>query len=88
MAMSSDLKLGDTLDLGKGNYPVVGIMAETGGSEDQGVFTTIHTARTLTGITSEWSLIELNTPDAAAQTVAQLRPVLELANVTEVTQLA
>lgn len=86
LAMSSNLKIGDTVDLGKGNYPVVGIMAETGGSEDQGVFTTINTARTLTGITSEWSLIELNTPDGA-QTVAQLRPVLESANVTEVTQL-
>lgn len=86
LAMSSNLELGDTVDLGRGNYPVVGIMAETGGSEDQGIFTTIHTARALTGITSEWSLIELNTPDAA-QTVAQLRPVLESANVTEVTQL-
>lgn len=86
LAMNSNLKLRDILDLGKGKYPVVGIMAETGGSEDQGVFTTIPTARSLTGITSEWSLIELNTPDGA-QTVAQLRPALESANVTEVTQL-
>ncbi|WP_019849800.1 FtsX-like permease family protein [Desulfitobacterium sp. PCE1] len=86
LAMNSNLKIGDILDLGKGKYPVVGIMEETGGAEDQGVFTTINTARSLTDITSEWSLIELNTQDTA-QTVTQLTSVLRSANVTEVTQL-
>lgn len=86
LAMNSNIKIGDTLDLGKGKYPVVGIMAETGGSEDQGVFTTIDTSRSLTGITDQWSLIELNVQDTA-QASAQLTPLLPSANVTEVTQL-
>ena len=86
LAMNSNLKIGDILDLGKGKYPVVGIMAETGGSEDQGVFTTINTSRALTGINSEWSLIELNAQDTT-QAVVQLAPLLPTANVTEVTQL-
>ncbi|MGE4272304.1 MAG: ABC transporter permease [Desulfitobacterium sp.] len=86
LAMNSNLQVGDTVDLGKAKYPIVGIMAETGGSEDQGVFTTINTARSLTGITTEWSLIELNTLDTA-QTAAQLSPLLPEANVTEVTQI-
>ncbi|MEL1134655.1 FtsX-like permease family protein [Desulfitobacterium sp. THU1] len=86
LAMNSNLQVGDIVDFGKAKYPIVGIMAETGGSEDQGVFTTIDTARSLTGITTEWSLIELNTLDTA-QTAAQLSPLLPEANVTEVTQI-
>lgn len=86
LAMNSNLQVGDTVDFGKAKYPVVGVMEETGGPEDQGVFTTIDTARSLTGISSEWSLIELNTLDTV-QTVTQLSPVLPEANVTEVTQL-
>lgn len=86
LALRSNLKIGDALDLGKGQFPVVGIMAETGGTEDQGVFTTINTSRSLTGITDQWSLIELNTQDTA-KAVSQLTPFLTSANVTEVTQL-
>ncbi|AGA68600.1 ABC-type transport system, involved in lipoprotein release, permease component [Desulfitobacterium dichloroeliminans LMG P-21439] len=86
LAMSANLHIGDIMHFGKAKYPVIGILAETGGSEDQGVFATIDTARSLTGITTEWSLIELNTQDTA-QTAAQLAPVLPEANVTEVTQL-
>jgi len=86
LALKSSLKLGDMIDFGQGKYQVIGVMAETGGSEDNGVFTTIKTARKLTGINTEWSLIELNAQDSA-KTVSQLAPVLPEANVTEVTQL-
>lgn len=86
LASKSSIKLGDRMDFGQGKYPVVGIMEETGGSEDNGVFTTIKTARVLTEINTEWSLIELNAQDSA-KTVSQLAPVLPEANVTEVTQL-
>jgi len=86
VAKGLQLGVGDTLDLGERKLPIVGVMAETGGSEDQGVFTTIKTARNLLGIVSEWSLIELNAANPA-QVVANLKPELPMANVTEVTQL-
>jgi len=86
LASNLNFQIGDMIDFGQGKYPVVGIMKETGGSEDNGVFTTIKTARVLTGINMEWSLIELNAQDSA-KTVSQLAPVLSEANVTEVTQL-
>ena len=86
LASNSGLQIGEVIDFGQGKFPVVGIMEETGGSEDNGVFTTIKTARVLTGIITEWSLIELNTQDSA-KTILQLTPLLPEANVTEVTQL-
>lgn len=86
LAAKSNLQLGDMMDFSQGNYQVVGVIAETGGAEDDGVFTTIKTARALTGINTEWSLIEINTQDTE-KTVTQLTPVLPEANVTEVTQL-
>jgi putative ABC transport system permease protein len=86
LASNLNLQIGDMMDFGQGKYSVVGVMAETGGSEDNGVFTTIRTARALTGIKTEWSLIELNTQDSI-KTVSQLTPALPEANVTEVTQL-
>lgn len=86
LAMDSNLNIGDTIELKGTSYPIVGIMSDTGGPEGQGVFTTIPTARQLTGIDSEWSLIELNTSEPGA-VVAQLAPLLPEANVAEVTQL-
>jgi putative ABC transport system permease protein len=86
LVAQTGLKKGDQIDFSQGKYAVVGVMAETGGSEDNGVFTTIQSARTLTGIKTDWSLIELNTQDSA-KTVSQLTPALPEANVTEVTQL-
>lgn len=86
LASKSSFQIGDRMDFGQGKYPVVGVMAETGGSEDDGVFTTIKTARALTGINTEWSLIEINAQDTE-KTVSQLTPVLPEATVTEVTQL-
>ncbi|NMA68091.1 MAG: FtsX-like permease family protein [Desulfitobacterium sp.] len=86
LAMDSNLNIGDTIELKGTTYPIVGIMSDTGGPEGQGVFTTIPTARQLTGIDSEWSLIELNTSEPGA-VVAQLAPLLPEVNVAEVTQL-
>lgn len=86
LASNSGLQIGDEMDFGQGKYVVVGIMKETGGSEDNGVFTTVKTARTLTGIEKEWSLIELNAQDTQ-KAVLLLTTALPEANVTEVTQL-
>lgn len=86
LASKSNLQRGDMMDFGQDKYQVVGVMVETGGSEDNGVFTTIKTARSLTGINTEWSLIEINSLDSG-KTVSQLTPVLPEANVAEVTQL-
>lgn len=86
LAMDSNLNIGDTLELKGTSYLIVGIMSDTGGPEGQGVFTTIPTARQLTGIDSEWSLIELNTSQPR-EVVAQLASLLPEANVAEVTQL-
>lgn len=86
LASKLNLQRGDMMDFGLDKYPVVGVMMETGGSEDNGVFTPIKTARSLTGIKTEWSLIEINSADSG-KTASQLIPVLPEANVTEVTQL-
>lgn len=85
LARQEALVIGNTLELNHQKYPVVGIMQETGGSEDNGVFTNFKTSRTLTGIDS-WSMIELNTtqPD---KTVARLSELLPEAKVAELSQL-
>lgn len=85
LARKENLVIGSTLELADQNYPVVGVMQETGGSEDNGVFTNFKTSRTITGIDS-WSMIELNTtqPD---KTVARLSELLPEAKVAELSQL-
>lgn len=80
------LVIGSTLELNDQKYPVVGIMNETGGTEDNGVFTTISTASSLTGITNSWSMIEINSAQSA-QTSARLTEMLPEAKVAEVAQL-
>ena len=86
IAGKEKLVIGSTLELNHQKYPIVGIMKETGGSEDNGVFANISTASSLTGITNSWSMIELNSaqPD---KTSARLAEVLPEAKVAEVSQL-
>ncbi len=86
IASKEKLVIGSTLELNHQKYPVVGIMKETGGSEDSVVFTTISTASSLTGITNSWSMIELNSTQPA-KTLARLTEVLPEAKVAEVSQL-
>ena len=85
LARQENLIVGSTLELNRQKYPVVGVMQETGGSEDNGVFTNFATARIMTGLDS-WSIIELNTaqPD---KTVARLNQLLPEAKVAELSQL-
>ena len=85
IASKENLVIGSTLELNHQNYPIVGIMEETGGSEDNGVFTNFSTSRALTGINS-WSMIELNTAQPN-QTAANLRELLPEAKVAEISQL-
>jgi len=85
IANKENLVIGSTLNLNHQNYPVVGIMEETGGSEDNGVFTNFNMARTLTGIDS-WSMIELNTAEPN-KTAAYLSELIPEAKVAEISQL-
>ncbi|GAB6174260.1 ABC transporter permease [Paradesulfitobacterium aromaticivorans] len=86
IATKDKLNVGSTIELAHQNYRVAGIMKETGSSEDNGIFTTITTARTLTGITNAWSMIELNTIEPE-KTAAGLNKRLPEAKVVEVAQL-
>ncbi|SDG32270.1 ABC transporter permease [Desulfosporosinus hippei] len=85
LAKQEHLAIGDTLELNRQIYSIVGIMQSTGGSEDNGVFTDFSTARWITGIDS-WSMIELNTAQPA-NTAALLSKVLPEAKVSEISQL-
>ncbi|HVJ47718.1 ABC transporter permease [Desulfitobacterium sp.] len=68
LATQNSLKIGDLLRIDNQGLEVVGVMHETGGSEDNAVFTDFQTARDLTGIQNDWSMIELN--------VAELQKIL------------
>ncbi|HZK56429.1 MAG TPA: FtsX-like permease family protein [Desulfosporosinus sp.] len=85
LARQENLVVGNTLELNHQKYPVVGVMQETGGSEDQAVFTNFPTARVITGLDS-WSMIELNTPQPD-KTAARLTELLPMAKVAEISQL-
>lgn len=87
IAHKESLVIGSTLELNHQNYPVVGIMKETGGSEDNGVFANFKTSRTLTGIDS-WSMIELNTaqPDQTAALLSQLLPEAKVVGISQLVQ--
>ncbi|HBV85106.1 MAG TPA: ABC transporter permease [Desulfosporosinus sp.] len=85
LAQKENLVIGDTLELNRQSYPIVGVMQETGGSEDSAVFTNFKTARWITGIDS-WSIIELNT-DHPTQATAYLSELLPEAKVSEISQL-
>lgn len=85
LAQKENLEIGNTFQLNHQKYPIVGVMGETGGSEDNSVFTNFETARSITGINS-WSMIELNTaqPTNARQLLSELLPE---AKVVEISQL-
>ena len=87
IASKENLVIGSTLELNHQNYPVVGIMKETGGSEDNGVFTNFNTSRILTGIDS-WSMIELNTaqPNKTAAYLSELLPEAKVAEISQLVQ--
>ena len=85
LARQETLVVGSTLELNHQIYTVVGLMAETGGSEDKGVFTNFTTSRTITGLDS-WSMIELNTAQPG-KTAARLKELLPEAKVAEISQL-
>ena len=87
LARKENLAVGSTLELNHQNYPVVGVMQETGGSEDNGVFTNFKTSRILTGIDS-WSMIELNTaqPGITAMRLSELLPEAKVAEISQLVQ--
>ncbi len=85
LARQENLVVGSTLELNLQKYPIVGMMQETGGSEDNGIFTNFATSRIITGLDS-WSMIELNTAQPNV-TVARLNELLPEAKVAEISQL-
>ena len=87
LARKENLVVGSTLELNHQKYPVVGVMQETGGSEDNGVFTNFTTSRIITGLDS-WSMIELNTaqPDKAAARLNELLPEAKVAEISQLVQ--
>ena len=87
LAHKENLVVGSTVELNRQKYPVVGIMQETGGSEDKGVFTNFKTAQNITGLDS-WSMIELNTtqPDKTATRLSELLPEAKVAEISQLVQ--
>ncbi|WP_407312723.1 ABC transporter permease [Desulfosporosinus sp. SB140] len=87
LARQENLKIGSSLELNHQNYPVVGIMQPTGGSEDNGVFSNFNTSRTITGIDS-WSMIEINSaqPDKTATLLSELLPEAKVAELSQLVQ--
>lgn len=81
-----NLTTGSTFMVNDQSYLVSGVMQETGGSEDNVIFSDIGTARTLTGNSDSWTLIELNSrqPDL---TFTQLSQQLPSAKVAKISQL-
>ena len=87
LARQENLVVGSTLELDHQKYPVVGVMQETGSSEDKGVFTNFSTARIITGLDS-WSIIEMNTnqPDKTAARLSELLPEAKVAEISQLVQ--
>lgn len=86
LASENDFKIGDSLSLGNQELKIAGVMQETGGSEDNAIFTGFQLARDLTGIQSDWSMIELNAADP--QKISPLiTKELPEANIAQVSQL-
>jgi len=87
LARKENLVVGSTLELNHQKYPIVGVMLETGGSEDKGVFTNFKTAQIMTGLDS-WSMIELNTaqPDRTAVRLSALLPEAKVAEISQLVQ--
>lgn len=87
LAHKEELVVGSTLELNQQKFPIVGVMQETGGSEDNGVFTNFNTSRIITGLDS-WSMIELNTtdPDKAATSLTTLLPEAKVSKISQLVQ--
>lgn len=87
IARQENLVVGSTLELDHQKYPIVGVMQETGGSEDNGVFTNFTTSRIITGQDS-WSMIEVNTtqPDKTAAYLSELLPEAKVAEISQLVQ--
>lgn len=86
IAAEKSLKTGENIRINNQNLRISGVMRETGGSEDNAVFTNFQEARDLTEIKNDWSMVELN--------VAQPQPLFPLiskelpeTNIAQVSQL-
>lgn len=87
LARQDNLVVGSILELNHQKYPIVGVMQETGGSEDNGVFANFATSQIITGQDS-WSMIELNTaqPERAAAYLSELLPEAKVAEISQLIQ--
>lgn len=86
IAAKKSLKTGKNIRINNQNLRISGVMQETGGSEDNAVFTNFQEARDLTAIKNDWSLLELNV--AGPQTLLPLMSKeLPEANIAQVSQL-
>lgn len=88
LAAKNNLKIGDPLKIGNQELKIAGVMHETGGSEDNAVFTDFKLARELTGIRNEWSLIELNVaePQKILPLITEELPEANIAPVSQLVQ--
>ncbi|WP_425805282.1 ABC transporter permease [Desulfitobacterium sp. Sab5] len=86
IAAQKSLKIGDAIKINNQNLKISGIMQETGGSEDNVVFTPFQEARDLTGIKDEWSMIELNVAEPQKLLPLMVKELPE-ANIAQVSQL-
>lgn len=86
IAAKRSLKIGDTIKIKNQDLKISGLMQETGGSEDNAVFTPFQEARDLTGIKDDWSMIELNVAEPQ-KLLPLLMKELPEANIAQVSQL-
>jgi putative ABC transport system permease protein len=88
IATQNNLKVGDLLTIGNQNLKISGVMQETGGSEDNAVFTDFLLARELTGIQNEWSIIELNVaePQKVLPLITEELPEAKIAPVSQLVE--
>lgn len=88
IATQNNLQVGDLLTIGNQNLEISGVMQETGGSEDNAVFTDFQLARELTGIQNEWSIIELNAaePQKILPLITEELPEAKIAPVSQLVE--
>lgn len=86
IAAKESLKIGNIIKIDNQNLKISGIMQETGGSEDNAVFTSFQEARDLTGIKEDWSMIEINAAEPQKLLPLIMKELPE-ANIAQVSQL-
>lgn len=86
IAAKKSLKTGENIRINNQNLRISGVMQETGGSEDNAVFTNFQEARDLTGIKNDWSMLELNVAEPQTLFPLMLKELPE-ANIAQVSQL-